>query len=642
MGQDRHKKLLLPDRGITRRDFVNASLAGAGAALLTQCAPAKNAAPAGAFADSWTGFGGVGDYGTANGNPKLVMDAAHAAIRDALFEDSARYEDDSESYDILIVGAGFAGLSAAYELQRTHGDSKTCLILENHPIFGGNARENELVVDGHRLLGPQASNDIFVPEEQHGFVYEYWRDLNMPFEFEFAKPEGFDSETVVVAKDNYQPMYWDEKTASIGWFFQNDQTRNTGEIVKDAFHDDLARAPLDDNEKRQLASFRFGFNEQNLFATHGAGFETEEAWLDSMSYGAFIENVLGLGDSAKRMADPLIAVGDMGAGADAISALAARGLALPGAGTFSGFSPFEGAKVFSFPGGNSAFARHFVKALIPGAYRKNDFASVAGGPLNFGALDKPGQPFRMRLNSLAMHVKKSADGVEIYYHREGKMHRVKAKAVVLAIEGHAARRIVADLPESIATAYGHFRHGPILTANVALTNWRFLEKLGISGARWSEGFGFYGNVRWPMHFGDIKPPFHPDKPIVWTFYVPFTYPGLDAAASGSMGRAEMLSKSFADYELEIRQQMHLMFGRAGFDAQKDIAGIVLNRWGHAYISPQPGFYTGIDGAARAPSDYIREGDGPIQFAHSELTGQQNWIAAAAEGRRAIKAALAEV
>ena len=29
-----------------------------------------------------------------------------------------------------------------------------------------------------------------------------------------------------------------------------------------------------------------------------------------------------------------------------------------------------------------------------------------------------------------------------------------------------------------------------------------------------------------------------------------------------------------------------------FDAEEDIAGIILNRWGHAYISPQPGFHFG--------------------------------------------------
>jgi hypothetical protein len=48
------------DAPISRRDFVNGSLAVAGSAL---------APPAGAaIADTFTGYGGVGDYARANGN----------------------------------------------------------------------------------------------------------------------------------------------------------------------------------------------------------------------------------------------------------------------------------------------------------------------------------------------------------------------------------------------------------------------------------------------------------------------------------------------------------------------------------------------------------------------------------------------
>jgi len=33
-----------------------------------------------------------------------------------------------------------------------------------------------------------------------------------------------------------------------------------------------------------------------------------------------------------------------------------------------------------------------------------------------------------------------------------------------------------------------------------------------------------------------------------------------------------------------------MFAASGFDAKRDIAGMVLNRFGHAFINPQPGFF----------------------------------------------------
>jgi spermidine dehydrogenase len=52
----------------------------------------------------------------------------------------------------------------------------------------------------------------------------------------------------------------------------------------------------------------------------------------------------------------------------------------------------------------------------------------------------------------------------------------------------------------------------------------------------------------------------------------------------------MLGTSFRDYEQRIREQSTAMFAEAGFDARRDIAAIILNRWGHAYLNLQPGFF----------------------------------------------------
>ena len=60
---------LLPD-GISRRDFVNGTLVGFGAALLTSSIPtvASSKVKAGVVNDPWTGYGGIGDYANSNGN----------------------------------------------------------------------------------------------------------------------------------------------------------------------------------------------------------------------------------------------------------------------------------------------------------------------------------------------------------------------------------------------------------------------------------------------------------------------------------------------------------------------------------------------------------------------------------------------
>ena len=63
--------------------------------------------------------------------------------------------DTGETYDCVIVGGGISGIAAALFFQRLAGPGKSCLILENHPIFGGEAKQNEFEVDGKRLIARQ-------------------------------------------------------------------------------------------------------------------------------------------------------------------------------------------------------------------------------------------------------------------------------------------------------------------------------------------------------------------------------------------------------------------------------------------------------------------------------------------------------
>jgi len=139
--------------------------------------------------------------------------------------------------------------------------------------------------------------------------------------------------------------------------------------------------------------------------------------------------------------------------------------------------------------------------------------------------------------------------------------------------------------------------------------------------------------------GDYRPRLDPDSPALLTFYVPFNRRGPSRLEQGARARQEMFATSYRDYELQIRRQMVKLFGDAGFDPSRDIAGIVLNRWGHAYVTAGPGFFFGKDGKP-APSDVLRQPLGGLTFAHSELSGHQNAEAAALEGQRAAEQVLA--
>ena len=104
----------------------------------------------------------------------------------------------------------------------------------------------------------------------------------------------------------------------------------------------------------------------------------------------------------------------------------------------------------------------------------------------------------------------------------------------------------------------------------------------------------------------------------------------------------MLSTSFREYERRIREQFTEMFASGGFSAQRDIAGIILNRWGHAYLSPQPGFFFGQDGKP-APREILRNAPfGRIAFANTDLAGAMDHRYSILEAQRAVQQLLDQV
>jgi len=623
---------------ISRRDFVNGTLVGAGVALLGAAAPGCTARPKpeAVIDDLWTGYGGVGDYATSNGNVASVRDAAHL-IRDGLTRSMMDdVEDTGEEYDMVIVGGGFSGIGAAYQFHKEHGSDKKCLILENHPVFGGEAKQNEFEVDGHRLFGPQGSNDFGPPDkDDESLIADIYRDTGLPFEYKFAakNPEKTEVETPL---EHYYGMYWEEERYDTGYFL--------GENADPAWvinprKDKLARMPWSDEFKAELNR---AFEDKEEYYSG----EDLDRWLDSMSYKELLEDVMGFSSKVTEYFDPVLAISMGGVGGDVYSAYSAKLLDMPGTNVHYEYDA-DVESAYSFPGGNAGILRHIVKHLIPDSIEGGRaFEEILFNPINFSALDRPQNSLSIRLNSTAIDVShagtvENADYVNVTYHEGGKVKRVKAKTVVMSIGGWVARNIVSDMPAPITEAYSQFYHSPVLVVNVALRNWRFLDKLGIAAARWFEGFGGFFAIRRPMDTGNLTQPFDPEKPTVMTFYVPFNNPGFPPEAQGAIGRAELLSKSYADYEKEIIDQMISMFSDYGFDAKNDIAGIVLNRWGHAYISPQPGFHFGKDGKD-APKEVVKKGFGRIQFGHSELTGYMSHTRALGDGARAAGQALKQI
>jgi spermidine dehydrogenase len=202
--------------------------------------------------------------------------------------------------------------------------------------------------------------------------------------------------------------------------------------------------------------------------------------------------------------------------------------------------------------------------------------------------------------------------------------------------------IVKDLPQSQRQAYAQFYRSPCMMVNVAVRNWRFLYKMGMSGCRWFEGLGNYMDVCKQALTGVENPTIGPDSPIVLSLKVLYSYPGSSTEEQGNRGRAELLGTSFRDYERQVRDQFTEMFARGGFDAKRDIAGIILNRWGHAYLSPQPGFFFGTGGQPAAREILRSAPFGRIAFANTDLAGAMDHRYSILEAKRAVGQLLDQV
>jgi spermidine dehydrogenase len=634
---------------ITRRDFLNSVALGTGAALLGAAAPAFRQRPGapgplrppsdpGSPWHPWTGDPGIGDYAISNGNTWDVVSAAHG-LRDGTYERQlASAIDTGETYDLVIVGGGFSGTVAAYTFLKETGRQRSCLLLDNHPIIGGEAKRNEFIVRGQRLIGPQGSNGAIVVTE--GPLGDMWRDVGLPLEFEYGALSA-KRRPMIFPKDNYLYQYWSDEFDNHGFFFDSP----TPHWVRNPWANRLEGTPWSEEVRRDLLRSR----EERVEPWKGDA-DSLKVHLDSMTYEQWLTGVRKLNSEVARYMDPILASG-IGSGSDVLSAYAAYMVAAPGFLGLAGGSTLgiggadhtlqpKNQKDFSFPGGNDGIQRCIVKWLNPEAIEGSAaFAEVHNGHIRFDMLDRPNTACRLRAGAMVVRLEQDADGAgarslaTVTYAKDGKLYSVRARAVIWAGASFTAKHAVQHLPEEYREAMDHFPRTPMLSVNVALDNWRSLYELGYTACSWRGGFGFTANLRPNMYVGDYRPPLDPDQPNIFTFYVPFHQPGLSLVDQGHAGRARLFSTSYRDYETQVRKQLVTLFGSAGFDPARDIAGIVMNRWGHAYCNAGPGFYTTRDGKP-TPADLLRRPIGRLAFAHSELNGNQHWPVAAGEGRRA--------
>jgi len=630
---------VIDDCKITRRDFLGSTLLGAGAALLDGATPAQILAAS--AEDDWTGYGGIGDYRRSNGNTLEVLQAGHK-MRDGAYRSLlADPIDNGEIYDCVVVGGGISGLAAALFFQRLAGTGKTSLILENHPIFGGEAKQNEFEVDGKRLIAHQGSAIYLVPYP-HSFIARFYESIGLHTpKLSYQKWSGTQP-AMATSRHPYESAGLSR--GQYAFWFGARFGQKPGMWIVDPVGKKLQGAPISETARRELLRWFSGAasGESKFEPPKYEGDEISRQ-LDAITLEQHIMQRSGLSQETIRTFLSPVEGGGSGLGPDALSAYCDYAAEL-----LHPLDDVSGEAVQMFPGGNTTIARLMAKTLVPSCIDGPASAEgVSRSAVKLAALDSPDAAARMRLSATVLSVQHDGDpakaeSLTIVYAKDGKVFRVKARSAVVAGGSWTAKHIITDLPAAHRQAYAQFYRSPCMMANVAVRNWRFLQKMGITGCRWFEGVGNYMDVRRLATVGIDDATISPDSPIVLTVKVLYAYPGLSTEEQGNRGRAEMLGISFREYEQRIREQFDAMFAHAGFDAKRDIAAIILNRWGHAYLNPQPGFFFGSNGKP-APREILRSAPfGRIAFANTDLAGAMDHRYSILEAHRAVSQVVDQV
>jgi spermidine dehydrogenase len=549
-------KRLGMDQAISRRDFLNGVGVAIGVSLLPGCS--KSGDPVANVPYTYYPPAETGMRGSHPGS----FEVAHAAVQGQRWT----AEETGEHYDLVVVGAGISGLSAAYIYHRDVDPNARILILDNHDDFGGHAKRNEFTLDGRTFIGYGGTMLMDAPEMYPDVAREVIRELGV----EYERYEEFEEGELIASLGLDRASFFDKETFGADYL----ATGSNG----------LDGAPLSASGKKELK--RLLADQQDYLA--GMTPAERQTVLESHSWREYLEKFGGFGEEvltyAQQMTHAYWAMG-----ADALPAWMALSAGYPG---FAGSIPRDenesaiGDHNFRFPDGNASIARLLVRKLIPGVAPGNTMEDSITAHFDYSEVDQPENLTRIRLSSTVVDLR-HRDGeldadLDVTYVSGDVGKSVTANKVIWAGYHAMLPYVCPDVPADQVAAQGESVRAPLVYINVLLRNWRSLAKLGLQRIYCPGGYFPAIMLTHQVSMGDYKFAQSPDEPVILHMqHIPLK-PGLSAPDQFRAGRQELLETSFETFERNIRDQLGRILGPGGFDPARDIAGITVNRWSHGY------------------------------------------------------------
>jgi len=618
------------DRAISRRDFLNGVAIGAAGIVASPWLAGLDAQTAARFAQDAPGYyppALTGMRGSHDGS----YDVSHA-LRDPKFWASAgQPAATGERYDLVVVGGGISGLAAAYFYRARVGPNARILILDNHDDFGGHAKRNEFRPGGTLWIANGGTAGISSPfpysKEALGLMSAIGIE---PTKLASAANAAADRSVFQGLQSAY---FFDKET------FGSDRLvvgspgggRGRGAAPTMSWEDFLARTPLSPQAQKDIARLETA----KVDYLPGLSSPEKKDRLSRMSYKDFLLNVVKVSPDVIPFYQSRTH-GLYGIGIDAVGALECWGYRYPG---FEGLNldPIANGRMsftakgdatpkpsynFHFPDGNASVARLLVRALIPDALPGSTAEDSVLAKADYAKLDRTSTNVRIRLSSTAVRVKHTGapatSDVEVVYGREKKLYAVRSKGVVLACWNMMIPFLCPDLPGKQQEALKYGVKVPLVYTSVALRNWKAFKALGINGATSPGMYHTGARLEVPTVIGGYNPtPKSADDSILVRMTRTPCKPGLPSRDQHRAGHADLLTTTFATFELKIRDQLARILSAGGFDPARDIDAITVNRWPHGYAYEYNPLWDPDWPQGQSPCEIGRKPFGRIAIANSD-------------------------
>jgi spermidine dehydrogenase len=561
------------NRKIPRRDFLNGAAIGITGAFGALNGLATDLSPQAAVATDAENYpplrtGLRGQYPMAVEEFDRIRTGKYADV-------PMRGGENTEEYDLIVVGGGISGVSAAYFYRTALGDSRRILILDNHDDFGGHAKRNEFHHEGRTFVGFGGTWSIATP-----FPYSYIaKSLIKDLGIEVERYSEFVNHDLEEKFNLGSGTFFDKEH-----FGEDRLVTGRGRLSWKTFFE---KAPLSDVARKDLIRLH-GKNPDYM-----AGLNPDEkrAKLARISYQDYLLNFakmtpdalpmfLGNGGRNNKRVDttPALEAGQHGA-------VGFNGLGLKFEENFN-----EGSYLFHFPDGNASIVRLLVSRLVPAALPgKQSMSTIVQAQVSYAHLDEPDASVRIRLSSSVIRVQhegspENSRFVRVAYVQGGRTRVVRAQHCIMACYNGLIPSLMPELPERQREALAYPAKVPMMYTNVLLRQWTAFQKLGVSTI---EAPGMYHTecrLEPGTTVGGYRGVTTPEEPILLHMVRNPNKPGLPRKEQNREGQKELLTTSFRDFEFQIRQQLDRMLREAGFRAANDILAITVNRWplGYAY------------------------------------------------------------